>query len=108
MASVMPGLWMLTNRTLPSGENVGPVNSEYVGLPLDEPMTSWLRAMAKVGPPGSALSTCEARTPSSARMSVPHGVTDTLSGPSNSRSWYLGAGPSPSASALWGKYVTRV
>ena len=46
IASVMPGLWMLTKRTLPSGENVGPVNSEYVGSPLHVPMTSWLRAIA--------------------------------------------------------------
>ena len=46
MARVMPGTWMLTNRTLPSGENVGPVNSEYVGAPLAVPLLSWLRAIA--------------------------------------------------------------
>ena len=46
MASVIPGTWMLTNRTLPSGEKVGPVNSEYVGAPLLVPMLIWLRAIA--------------------------------------------------------------
>src|SRR3954452_808449 len=108
MASVMPGTWVLTNRNLPSGENVGPVNSEYVGEPLEVPLLSMLRAIAYVGPPGTVLSTCEARTPSSASTSVPHGVTVTLSGPSKVRSAYFGGGPSPSAAALCGKYETSV
>lgn len=46
MARVMPGSWMLTKRILPSGENVGPVNSENVGAPLLVPLLSWLRAIA--------------------------------------------------------------
>jgi hypothetical protein len=29
MASVTPGTWMSTKRILPSGENVGPVHSDY-------------------------------------------------------------------------------
>jgi hypothetical protein len=35
MASVIPGTWMLTKSTFPSGEKVGPVNSEYVGEPFE-------------------------------------------------------------------------
>jgi hypothetical protein len=45
MARVMPGVWMLTNSTVPSEEKVGPVNSEYSGAAA-VPMLSWLRAMA--------------------------------------------------------------
>jgi hypothetical protein len=37
---------MLTNKILPSGVNVGPVNSEYVGAPLAVPLLNWPRAMA--------------------------------------------------------------
>src|SRR5262245_12027240 len=100
MARVMPGTWMLTNRTSPSGENVGPVNSEYVGAPFEVPLLSWLRAIAYVGPPGTELSTCDAFTPSSASTSVPHGVTVTLSGPSKVMSAYFGNTPSVSAAGL--------
>ena len=46
---------MLTNSTRPSGENVGPVNSENSGSAA-VPMLSWLRAIAYVGPPGTELS----------------------------------------------------
>ena len=46
MASVMPGAWMLTNRILPSGENIGPVNSEYVAAPPEVPLLNMLRAIA--------------------------------------------------------------
>lgn len=45
MASVIPGVWMLTNNTLPSALNAGPVNSEYSGASA-VPMLSWLRAIA--------------------------------------------------------------
>ena len=63
IASVIPGVWMLTNRTLPSDVNVGPVNSDY-SVESAVPMFSWLRAIAYVGPPGVELRTCEAPTPS--------------------------------------------
>ena len=92
MARVMPGVWMLTKSTLPSAENVGPVNSESFSM---------FRAIAYVGPPGVALSTWLLAWPSSARISEPHGVTVTLSGPSKLRSWYFDA--SEFAAAFSGK-----
>ena len=41
MANIVPGCWMLTNSVRPSGENVGPVNSES---------SAALRAMRNVSP----------------------------------------------------------